>query len=144
MHPDLDSDVRNMPNTSTFLTRALLAVIMIVASGCAMNDTGKRVGTGAAVGALGGALLGGSREGAAIGAAVGAAGGYLYDQSEKREDAQNSNAQLQQENQRLKQDAANQNNQEMSQTSNEELRQQNERLKLEAENQRLKEQTNQY
>ena len=90
------------------------ALLMLVASGCAMNETGQRTGTGAAIGALGGAVLGTSRESAAIGAAVGAAGGYLYDQHEKRE---------------------------TSQSQNEQLRMENERLRLEAENQRLQEQT---
>lgn len=87
--------------------------LVIIASGCAVNETGKRTGTGAAIGALGGAVLGTSRESAAIGAAIGAAGGYIYDQHEKRES---------------------------SDTENEKLRQENERLRLEAENQRLKEQ----
>lgn len=144
MHTDLDSDLRNLPKISTFRTRALLAGILIVASGCAMNETGQRTGTGAAIGALGGAVLGTSRESAAIGAAVGAAGGYLYDQHDKRETAQTSNTQLQQENQQLRQNAAQQDQAKMSQKSTEELRQENERLKLEAENQRLRQQTNAY
>jgi uncharacterized membrane protein len=70
-----------------------------------MNQTQQRTGAGAAIGALGGALLGTSRESAAIGAAVGAAGGYIYDQYNKREDADAENAQLRQENERLKQEA---------------------------------------
>jgi uncharacterized membrane protein len=68
-----------------------------------MNETQQRTGTGAAIGALGGALLGTSRESAAIGAAVGAAGGYLFDQYNKREDADAENARLRQENEALKQ-----------------------------------------
>ena len=144
MHTDLDSDVRNIPGNSTFLAAALLTATMIAGSGCAGNETAQRTGGGAAIGALAGSLLGTSRESAAIGAAVGAAGGYLYDQHEKREDAQTSNTQLQQENQRLKQQAAQQDQAEMSQKSTAELRAENERLKLEAENQRLKKQTNQY
>ena len=88
-------------------TALLLVLSALVASGCAMNQTQERTGTGAAIGALGGALLGTSRESAAIGAAVGAAGGYLYDQYQKREDAEAENRQLQQENQQLKQQQGN-------------------------------------
>lgn len=98
--------------TIGLLTAALLSAGILL-TGCATSDTGKRTGTGAAIGALGGAVLGTSRESAAIGAAIGAAGGYIYDQHEKREDAQ---------------------------TDNERLRQENERLRLEAENQKLREQ----
>ena len=86
---------------------ALIALMALFFSGCAMNETQERTGTGAAIGALGGALLGTSRESAVIGAAVGAAGGYIYDQYNKREDAQSDNAQLRAENERLKQEAAN-------------------------------------
>ena len=113
MHTGLDSEARRAFRNSTFPVAALCALMILVISGCAMNETQQRTGTGAAIGALGGALLGTSRQSAAIGAAVGAAGGYLYDQHEKREDAQ---------------------------TENERLRQENERLRLEAENQRLQEQ----
>jgi len=77
----------------------------LVASGCAMNETQQRTGTGAAIGALGGALLGTSRESAAIGAAVGAAGGFLFDQYHQRTDAQTENAQLREENARLQEQA---------------------------------------
>jgi uncharacterized protein HemX len=95
---------------------AMVAALMAVTAGCAMNDTEKNTGAGAAIGALGGALLGTSRESAAIGAAIGAAGGYIYDQHEKKT---------------------------TTQSENEQLRQENERLRLEAENQRLKKQTGQ-
>lgn len=84
---------------------ALAGLIAVFSTGCAMNETQQRTGTGAAIGALGGALLGTSRESAAIGAAVGAAGGYIYDQYNKREDAEAENARLQSENARLKQEA---------------------------------------
>ena len=87
---------------------AMLTVVAFFSAGCAMNETGQRTGAGAAIGALGGALLGTSRESAAIGAAVGAAGGYIYDQYNKREDADSENAQLRAENARLKQEAAQQ------------------------------------
>ena len=90
--------------------------LTLVVSGCTMNETQQRVGTGAAIGALGGALLGDSRKSAAIGAAVGAAGGYMVDQHKKREDVD---------------------------TENNQLRAENERLRLEAENQRLREQSGQ-
>ena len=93
---------------------AILLCAGLLLSGCTTSDTANRTGTGAAIGALGGAVLGTSRESAAIGAAIGAAGGYIYDQHEKRDDAQ---------------------------TDNERLRQENERLRLEAENQKLREQT---
>lgn len=85
---------------------SILALIALFASGCAMNETQQRTGTGAALGALGGAVLGTSRESAAIGAAVGAAGGYLYDQFNKREDAEAENERLRQENARLKEQAS--------------------------------------
>ena len=81
----------------------LLALASLFVGGCAMNETQQRTGTGAAVGALGGALLGTSRQSAAIGAAVGATGGFLYDQFNKREDAQAENARLRQENEQLRQ-----------------------------------------
>ena len=104
------------PPATRFPLVACAVALVLLASGCAMNETQQRTGTGAAIGALGGALLGTSRESAAIGAAVGAAGGYLYDQHEKRESAQ---------------------------AENERLRQENERLRLEAENRRLKEEAGQ-
>jgi uncharacterized protein HemX len=85
---------------------ALILLIPVFFAGCAMTETQQRTGTGAAIGALGGALLGTSRESAAIGAAVGAAGGYLFDQHQQRQSAQTENAQLRQENERLRQEAA--------------------------------------
>ena len=51
-----------------------VAALALIVGGCAMNETEKRTGSGAAIGALAGAVLGTSRESAAIGAAVGAAG----------------------------------------------------------------------
>jgi uncharacterized protein HemX len=110
----LHFEARNAPGHTTFVVPALLSLLILVASGCAMNETQKRTGTGAAIGALGGALLGSSRESAAIGAAVGAAGGYLYDQHSKKEDAQSENEQLRQENERLRLDAENQRLQEQA------------------------------
>lgn len=71
--------------------------------GCTMSDTGKRVGSGAAIGAAGGALLGSSREAAVIGAAVGAAGGYIFDQHKKGDDAEAENERLRRENEQLRQ-----------------------------------------
>jgi hypothetical protein len=96
--------------------RGVVVILALGLGGCAMNETEKRTGSGAAIGALAGAVLGTSRESAAIGAAVGAAGGYIYDQHEKRSDADDENARL---------------------------RAENERLRLEAENQRLREQAQQ-
>ena len=96
--------------------RVFVAALVLATGGCAMNETEKRTGSGAAIGALAGAVLGSSRESAAIGAAVGAAGGYVYDQHQKRSDSDDENAKL---------------------------RAENERLRLEAENQRLREQTEQ-
>jgi len=107
----MNTNLKYVTHTTAELPRfrsvALIAVMALFFSGCAMNETQQRTGTGAAIGALGGALLGTSRESAAIGAAVGAAGGYIYDQHNKREDAQSQNAQLRAENERLKQEAAN-------------------------------------
>ena len=96
--------------------RGVVVILALGLGGCAMNETEKRTGSGAAIGALAGAVLGTSRQSAAIGAAVGAAGGYIYDQHEKRSDADDENARL---------------------------RAENERLRLEAENQRLREQAQQ-
>lgn len=86
---------------------AFIVLATALASGCSsMSETQQRTGTGAAIGALGGAVLGTSRQSAAIGAAVGAAGGYLFDQHQQRQDAQAENAQLRQENERLRREAA--------------------------------------
>jgi uncharacterized membrane protein len=98
----------------TVLLMAIITSLALMSGGCAMNDTQKRTGTGAAIGAVGGALLGSSRESAVIGAAVGAAGGYMVDQHKKRD---------------------------VAESENDQLRSENERLRLEAENQRLQEQT---
>ena len=103
---------RNCITSLTSKPRKLKLVLLVTSAtlllnGCAMNETQQRTGAGAAIGALGGALLGTSRESAAIGAAVGAAGGYIYDQYNKREDADSENAQLRAENERLRQEAAN-------------------------------------
>jgi hypothetical protein len=92
----------------TFLLMAIITSLALMSGGCAMNDTQKRTGTGAAIGALGGAILGSSRESAAIGAVVGAAGGYMVDQHKKRDDAESDNDQLRAENERLRLEAENQ------------------------------------
>ena len=101
---------------SRTMRSALAAAVLLAASACTMNESQERVAGGAAIGAIAGSVLGTSRQSAAIGAAVGAAGGYLYDQHEKRDDAD---------------------------TENERLRRENERLRLEAENSRLQQEINQ-
>ena len=106
MHNERNSTTHRIPKGLTSPAVALLVVAALLVGGCAMNETQKRTSTGAAVGALGGALLGTSRESAAIGAAVGAAGGFLFDQVNKREDAQTENERLRQENERLRQQGA--------------------------------------
>ena len=116
MHTKAPASAPSIGLFSSSLFRVVLVSAALAIGGCAMNDTEKRTGSGAAIGALAGAVLGSSRESAAIGAAVGAAGGYIYDQHEKGKDAN---------------------------ADNEKLRQENERLKLEAENQRLKDETGQ-
>ena len=116
MHTRANVQGYGLRKGSTFLTMTVVTMLAFLLGGCTMSDTQKRTGGGAAIGALGGALLGGNREGALIGAAVGAAGGYMVDQHEKKNEAQSDNAQL---------------------------RQENERLRLEAENQSLREQTGQ-
>lgn len=103
MHTYHDPAARPKAKSSSTRVVALAALMTLFVSGCAMNETQQRTGTGAAIGALGGAVLGTSRESAAIGAAVGAAGGFLFDQFHKREDAQTENEQLRQENERLRQ-----------------------------------------
>jgi len=85
--------------------RILLVVSLALAAGaCTMNETQQRTGSGAAIGAAAGALLGG-RSGAAWGAAVGAGGGYLVDQTKKREASEAENQRLREENYRLQQQA---------------------------------------
>jgi ABC-type oligopeptide transport system substrate-binding subunit len=71
-------------------TTALFGVLLSAAAltGCG-TTTGERTASGAAVGAATGAAIGSlsadAGKGALIGAGVGALGGYLYDQSEKRD-----------------------------------------------------------
>jgi hypothetical protein len=103
MHTDLEAGTPRTVSSYIAGRVALVAFATLLASGCAMNETQQRTGTGAAIGAIGGALIGTSRESAAIGAAVGAAGGFLFDQYQQRSDAQAENAQLRQENARLQQ-----------------------------------------
>jgi uncharacterized membrane protein len=101
----LNSGTHVNRNNSTYKSITIVALTAVLATGCAMNETQERTAAGAGIGLLGGALLGTSRESAAIGAAVGAAGGYLYDQYNKREDAQTENERLREENARLKAEA---------------------------------------
>jgi hypothetical protein len=55
-------------------------------AGCAsMSDTERRTATGATIGGATAGIISGSWGWAAAGAAAGAAGGYLYDQSKKKE-----------------------------------------------------------
>jgi len=70
---------------------ALALVAGFSLTGCAgLSDTQQRTMTGGGIGAAGGALIGSmtgsAGMGALIGAGVGAAGGYVYDQSRKREE----------------------------------------------------------
>jgi hypothetical protein len=88
---------------SVISLRIILGVSLALSVGaCTMNETQQRTGTGAAIGAAAGALLGGS-DGAMIGAAVGAGGGYLVDQTKKRESTDAENQRLREENYRLQQ-----------------------------------------
>jgi osmotically inducible lipoprotein OsmB len=105
MHSDLQARTPRNVIESIPKVMAALTLTALITSGCAMNETQQRTGTGAAIGALGGALIGTSRESAAIGAAVGAAGGFLFDQYQQRSDAQAENEQLRQENARLQNQA---------------------------------------
>ena len=83
--------------------RIFLGVSLALSVGaCTMSETGQRTGTGAAMGAAAGALLGGT-DGALVGAAVGAGGGYLVDQTKKRESTDAENQRLREENYRLQQ-----------------------------------------
>jgi len=83
--------------------RMFLIVLLALGIGaCTMTETQQRTGSGAAIGAAAGALIGG-RSGAAWGAAVGAGGGYLVDQTKKRESADAENQRLREENYRLQQ-----------------------------------------
>ena len=92
--------------TAPVLRMTAALALAVAVGGCAMNDTAKRTGGGAALGTLAGSIIGGNREGAAIGAAVGAAGGYIYDQHSKRSDSESENARLRAENERLRQEQA--------------------------------------
>ena len=88
---------------SVISLRMFLGVSLALSVGaCTMSETQQRTGTGAAMGAAAGALLGGS-DGALIGAAVGAGGGYLVDQTKKRESTDAENQRLREENYRLQQ-----------------------------------------
>ena len=83
--------------------RIFCVVSLVFTTGaCTMNETQQRTGSGAAIGAAAGALLGG-RSGAAWGAALGAGGGYLVDQTKKRESTEAENQRLREENYRLQQ-----------------------------------------
>ena len=83
--------------------RMFLGVSLALSVGaCTMSETQQRTGSGAALGAAAGALIGGS-SGAAWGAAVGAGGGYLVDQTKKRESTDAENQRLREENYRLQQ-----------------------------------------
>jgi uncharacterized protein YcfJ len=86
------------------LRTCLIVSLALTGSACTMNETQQRTGTGAAIGAAAGALIGG-RSGAAWGAAVGAGGGYLVDQTKKRESEEAENQRLREENYRLQQQA---------------------------------------
>ena len=85
-----------------FLRIFLSASLALSVGACTMNETQQRTGSGAAIGAAAGALLGG-RSGAAWGAALGAGGGYLVDQTKKRESTDAENQRLREENYRLQQ-----------------------------------------
>ena len=78
------------------------ALLTLSVCACTMNETQQRTGSGAAIGAAAGALIGG-RSGAAWGAALGAGGGYLVDQTKKRESTEAENQRLREENYRLQQ-----------------------------------------
>lgn len=76
-----------MRNSSLPISLALALSL----AGCAtMNDSERRVATGAGVGAASGAVIGSfsgnAGAGALIGTAVGAMGGVLYDQHKKSEE----------------------------------------------------------
>ena len=54
MHTGLDFGKSHTVNSSPSLGVVLLALMVLLTSSCAMNETQKRTGTGAAIGALGG------------------------------------------------------------------------------------------
>ena len=70
MYTSRNTATHQTMSTLTPRVGALAISLALFLGGCAMNETQKRTGGGAAIGALGGALLGTSRESAAIGAAV--------------------------------------------------------------------------
>jgi hypothetical protein len=90
----------------------------LVLGGCTMSETQQRTfsgaGIGAAAGAAGGALIGafagapgtGAAIGAAAGAAIGGTGGYVHDQQVQRDTSAAQAAQLQRENEQLRQELA--------------------------------------
>ena len=88
--------------SATSLRMFFIVSLALTASACTMTETQQRTGSGAAIGAAAGALIGG-RSGAAWGAALGAGGGYLVDQTKKRESSEAENQRLREENYRLRQ-----------------------------------------
>jgi len=88
--------------SATSLRMFCIVSLVFIVGACTMNETQQRTGSGAAIGAAAGALLGG-KSGAAWGAALGAGGGYLVDQTKKRESTEAENQRLREENYRLQQ-----------------------------------------
>ena len=84
--------------SATSLRIFYIVSLVFTVGACTMNETQQRTGSGAAAGAL----LGG-KSGAAWGAALGAGGGYLVDQTKKRESTEAENQRLREENYRLQQ-----------------------------------------
>ena len=78
-------------NRNTIVVSSLALAVTL--GGCAgMSDTQQRVGTGAVVGGLAVGALTGEWGWAAAGAAAGAAGGYLVDQHQRNQQAQQQRA----------------------------------------------------
>jgi len=90
--------------SATSLRMFCIVSLVFTVGACTMTETQQRTGSGAAIGAAAGALLGG-KSGAAWGAALGAGGGYLVDQTKKRESTEAENQRLREENYRLQQQA---------------------------------------
>ena len=90
--------------SATSLRMFFIVSLALTVGACTMTETQQRTGSGAAIGAAAGALLGG-KSGAAWGAALGAGGGYLVDQTKKRESSEAENQRLREENYRLQQQA---------------------------------------
>jgi len=98
------------------LVAPLLIVFAIILGGCTMDETQQRTVSGAGIGAAGGAALGaiagafagvpgmGAAIGAGAGAAIGGTAGYVVDQKDKRQTAENRNRQLEAENRQLRQE----------------------------------------